>query len=320
VPELARALALRFSILLPLVLGVNPAMAEGRCIVADPSGTPLNVRTNPNGRIVSTLPNGLEVHIREIASLQGKTWARVSPGNEGATIGWVVRSYLDCDRTSSSKRIPGYAFAYHDETAHASPSLEDCIASCRRAANCSAYVFFISKRLCRLMTRSDAVLEPNSDAISGYNGAGSSTATALPPPPSDRSDVGQSSRIVIPLRNENGIFVVPVEINSKITLDFVIDSGASDVSVPADVVSVLIRTGTIRSSDFIGQQTYILADGTEVPSPVFTIRSLKVGGHIVENVRGSIASPKATLLLGQSFLRHFRSWSIDNAKHALVLE
>jgi tetratricopeptide (TPR) repeat protein len=140
-----------------------------------------------------------------------------------------------------------------------------------------------------------------------------------PKPPSLEKSASSASTSV-PMRMEGGTYVVPVLINSAITLDFVVDSGASDVSVPADVVSVLIRTGTIRSSDFIGQQTYILADGTEVPSPVFTIRSLKVGGHIVENVRGSIASPKATLLLGQSFLRHFRSWSIDNAKHALVLE
>jgi hypothetical protein len=56
------------------------------------------------------------------------------------------------------------------------------------------------------------------------------------------------------------------------------------------------------------------------PSDVFIIRSLKVGNRIVHNVRASIASPKANLLLGQSFLQQFNSWSIDNARHALVLE
>jgi predicted aspartyl protease len=34
---------------------------------------------------------------------------------------------------------------------------------------------------------------------------------------------------------DGGIFVVPVQINGTMTLDFVTDSGASDVSVPADV-------------------------------------------------------------------------------------
>jgi clan AA aspartic protease (TIGR02281 family) len=171
------------------------------------------------------------------------------------------------------------------------------------------------------MTKNDAVLEPNSDAISGYN----NPETALPRddvslPTNDNGGIGLPSKTVIPLKNERGIFVVPVEINGAITLDFVVDSGASDVSVPADVVSTLIRTRTIGPSDFVGQQTYVLADGSEAPSDTFIIRSLKVGDHVVQNVRASIASPKATLLLGQSFLRHFKSWSIDNAKHALVLE
>jgi hypothetical protein len=98
VPRLIPALALSCGVLLPL--GVSPARADGRCIVADPTGTPLNVRTVPNGRIVGTLPNGLAVRIRETTSLQDKAWVRVSRGNEVATIGWVVRGYLNCDGTS----------------------------------------------------------------------------------------------------------------------------------------------------------------------------------------------------------------------------
>jgi predicted aspartyl protease len=99
-----------------------------------------------------------------------------------------------------------------------------------------------------------------------------------------------------------------------------VDSGAADVSVPADVVSTLIRTRTIQDSDFIGTQTYVLADGSEAPSDVFNIRSLKVGNQIIQNVRGTISSPKGALLLGQSFLQKFKSWSIDNTKHVLVLK
>ena len=39
----------------------------------------------------------------------------------------------------------------------------------------------------------------------------------------------------IPLISEHGTFVVRVVINDRITLNFTIDSGASDVSIPADV-------------------------------------------------------------------------------------
>jgi Aspartyl protease len=43
-----------------------------------------------------------------------------------------------------------------------------------------------------------------------------------------------------------GTFVVPVEINGAITLNFTVDSGASHVTVPADVFSTLTRAGTIQ--------------------------------------------------------------------------
>jgi clan AA aspartic protease (TIGR02281 family) len=129
-----------------------------------------------------------------------------------------------------------------------------------------------------------------------------------------------SSPVEVPLKKDRGTFVVPVQINGAITLDFTIDSGASDVSVPADVFSTLTRTGTIKTADIIGEKTYVLADGSKSQSVTFNIRSLKVGNRLVENVRGSVAPVRGSLLLGQSFLERFKSWSIDNTKHELVLK
>jgi clan AA aspartic protease (TIGR02281 family) len=130
----------------------------------------------------------------------------------------------------------------------------------------------------------------------------------------------RASQTAVPLKFDRGIFVVPVEINGTMTLDFAIDSGASDVSVPADVISTLKRAGTIKESDFIGQQTYVLADGTQSQSATFKIRSLRVGGMLVENVRASVVSSQGSLLLGQSFLERFKLWSIDNTKRELLLD
>jgi clan AA aspartic protease (TIGR02281 family) len=127
------------------------------------------------------------------------------------------------------------------------------------------------------------------------------------------------SEAVVPMVSDGGTFAVPVTINNQLTLKFVVDSGASDVSVPTDVVSTLVRTGTIADSDFLGSQTYKLADGSTVPSQRFQIRSLKVGNRILENVTASIAPIAGQLLLGQSFLRRFKSWSIDNGRSALIL-
>ena len=125
--------------------------------------------------------------------------------------------------------------------------------------------------------------------------------------------------IEIPLESQGGTFVVPVTINDEIKLKFTVDSGAADVSIPADVVSTLMRTGSLLPADFTGEQKHRLADGSVVPSQTFTIRTLKVGDHILKNVTASVASVNGTLLLGQSFLGRFNSWSIDNTKHVLVL-
>ena len=123
------------------------------------------------------------------------------------------------------------------------------------------------------------------------------------------------AEIVISMRRIGDMHVVPVRINDAITLDFVVDSGSADVNIPADVVSSL----ALAEADFIGQRTYLLADGSTTVQKTFRIRSLKVGDVEVENVTGSVASKLGFPLLGQSFLSHFRSWSIDNATHELLL-
>jgi hypothetical protein len=123
----------------------------------------------------------------------------------------------------------------------------------------------------------------------------------------------------IRMEKSGGVYVVPVRFNEIITLNAVVDSGAADVSVPADIVLTLMRTKTVTDEDFLGKQTYVLADGSEVPSQQFRIRSLRVGHKAIKNVVASIASVNATILLGQSFLRNFKSWSVDNEQHTLIL-
>ncbi|WP_426124890.1 SH3 domain-containing protein [Pararhizobium sp. PWRC1-1] len=83
------------------------AVAAG-CVVSDPTATPLNVRSGPQGRVLSTLPNGTAVVIVEERSFAGKRWAKVSATD--GTLGWVFATYLDCtmadDNTKSAPMKP----------------------------------------------------------------------------------------------------------------------------------------------------------------------------------------------------------------------
>jgi len=123
----------------------------------------------------------------------------------------------------------------------------------------------------------------------------------------------------IQLTKHGGTYSVPVRINDALTLDFVLDTGAADVSIPADVVMTLLRTGTVASSDFTGKATYVLADGSKLPSLRFLIRKLGVGRHAINNVGASVAPVAGTPLLGQSFLSRLPPWAIDYSRGALVL-
>ncbi|AMW28157.1 MULTISPECIES: SH3 domain-containing protein [Arthrospira] len=61
------------------------------CIVADPTDTPLNVRATPRGRIIGSLPDGVEVEVWE-RSPDGKWVYIYTPVMEG----YVWENYLKC--------------------------------------------------------------------------------------------------------------------------------------------------------------------------------------------------------------------------------
>ncbi len=74
------------------------AAAEGEhCKVTDPTGTPLNVRESPNGKIIGTLANGTVVAIVEYKdAANGKPWAKVQRYESKKPIGWVFREFVSC--------------------------------------------------------------------------------------------------------------------------------------------------------------------------------------------------------------------------------
>jgi hypothetical protein len=123
----------------------------------------------------------------------------------------------------------------------------------------------------------------------------------------------------VALVEDHGIYKIPVRINDVLTLDFVIDSGASEVQVPADVALTLLRTGTITQDDFLPGKTYVLADGSNVKSERFILKHLKVGNVLVNQVEAGITGIDGQLLLGQSFLQKIDAWSLDNKRKVLVL-
>jgi clan AA aspartic protease (TIGR02281 family) len=124
----------------------------------------------------------------------------------------------------------------------------------------------------------------------------------------------------VQLVSHGGTFSVAVRLNDSISLNFILDTGATDVAIPADVVSTLLRTGTLTERDFVGRVTYVMADGSKLPSLRFVLREVRVGNQSARNVVASVSPIRGDPLLGQSFLSRLPPWTIDYRRNALVID
>ena len=78
-----------------------PAVAAGECLVDDPTGTPLNVRSAPNGTIVTT-----RLEVIEERKIGTKPWLFVA--RQGERLGWVFGAYVVCPKAGDVRALaPG---------------------------------------------------------------------------------------------------------------------------------------------------------------------------------------------------------------------
>lgn len=149
-----------------------------------------------------------------------------------------------------------------------------------------------------------------------YSGGYISGPADLSASASDGAGGSHKARLI----SEGGVLSVPVTINGLVRANFTVDSGASVVVIPEDLFITMVKQGGVSKSDYIGSEQYTLADGSVVESPVFTIRKLTVGDVTMRDIRGTVTKSGGGLLLGQSFLKRFKKWHIDNDSQELIFE
>lgn len=140
----------------------------------------------------------------------------------------------------------------------------------------------------------------------------------LPMPASQPASSQAGSTEVTLIQAGTDLFL-PVTINGTNTATFHLDTGASDVTIPKSLALRLVAQGTLTASDYLGKGNYQIADGSTHTFPNYRLRSVTVGGRTATNVRCSVGNDDHTLLLGQSFLKKFSSYTIDNTRNVLVL-
>ncbi|HZY53984.1 MAG TPA: retropepsin-like aspartic protease, partial [Reyranella sp.] len=173
--------------------------------------------------------------------------------------------------------------------------------------------------------RSEAVRLYRLSAAKGNTGAQKGLARlGEAPQPSEAAVRQQSSAAItnrtVTLCRHGGVLMVPALLNDSVSVDFIVDSGASDVVLPETVLSDLRKAGKFSDADFTGTQMVKIANGSVFKVRTFTLRSLSIGNRVLTNLRANVAPANATPLLGQSFLQRFASWSIDNERQVLMLK
>lgn len=132
-----------------------------------------------------------------------------------------------------------------------------------------------------------------------------------------RSSGGQS---VIKMRHENGVYYVPCEING-VEMDFVFDTGASDITISLTEAQFLYKQNKLKDSDIKGSEYYQIADGSISEGTIINLKSVTIGNKTLYNVKASVVhNVEAPLLLGQSALSKFGKISIDYKRNELTLE
>lgn len=123
----------------------------------------------------------------------------------------------------------------------------------------------------------------------------------------------------IQMRKDNGVFYIPCKING-IALDFIFDTGASDVSISLTEARYMIKNGFLTKQDIIGSEKFTDATGSVSEGVIINLKTIEIQGMILNNVKATIVnSTSAPLLLGQSALAKLGKVEIDFNKNTLLV-
>lgn len=130
----------------------------------------------------------------------------------------------------------------------------------------------------------------------------------------------QRSKSSVKMTKSSGVYLVPCKINGT-EMEFVFDTGASDITISLTEAQFLIKQGKLSEEDFVGTREYQIANGDIEEGTVVVLSTVEIGNRVLYNVEASIVhNMEAPLLLGQSALSKFGKISIDYSRNEIIFE
>lgn len=105
-----------------------------------------------------------------------------------------------------------------------------------------------------------------------------------------------------------------------ITTPFIFDPKEKEVFISPATTLKLLKDGIIDKTSFEGDPTKILGEGTVADKAVLTLREIRIGKNSVQNVRATVNKKVQTLQFGDSLLKKFGSYSLDDASGEIIFE
>lgn len=122
------------------------------------------------------------------------------------------------------------------------------------------------------------------------------------------------------MRKAGGTFNVDCSVNG-LALNMIFDTGASDVSISKVEADFMLKNNYLSKNDIKGKQYYQTADGGISEGTVITLKEVRIGDAVLHNVDASVVkSQKAPLLLGESVLQKFGTFTVDNINSKLIIK
>lgn len=120
-----------------------------------------------------------------------------------------------------------------------------------------------------------------------------------------------TAQTVIKMKNDGGVSVVPCRVNG-IELQFIFDTGATNVSISSTEATFMLKNGFLKPEDLIGKSNYMDANGKISEGILINLKDFQIGDIKLNNVIASVSNNEiAPLLLGQSAIKKLGKIELD---------
>lgn len=113
-------------------------------------------------------------------------------------------------------------------------------------------------------------------------------------------------------KTDSGIYEIPISVNGTVTMNFIMDTGASEMFITPDILLTLYRNKTIDDSDLLEGKSYMVATGEVNEAVRFNIKELKIGNTVIKNISCAVSENlEAPILLGSNVLARLGKVMLD---------